>query len=146
MPPDIASIYHVLADIARARRSVRAFLPDRIPDTVLDACFDPAILAPSSHNLEVWRFLDISGRENRTGFASCASISPRLCARRSLLSPLRVLISGARVQKAITRVSAARAATWNSFMPPSLMRRSKDEAARPRASTHGRHAQSVAPA
>ena len=43
----------------RARRSVRAYRPEPIPDAVLEACFDLAILAPTSHNLECWRMIDV---------------------------------------------------------------------------------------
>ncbi len=49
---------HVVA-VMRKRRSVRAYLPERIPDSVLDACFDLAILAPTSHNLECWQMIDM---------------------------------------------------------------------------------------
>ncbi len=45
--------------VAKARRSARSFLPEPIPEAVLTACFDAAICAPSSHNLEIWRFLDV---------------------------------------------------------------------------------------
>jgi nitroreductase len=38
---------------------VRAFLPEPVPDDVLDACFDMAILAPTSHNLECWQMIDV---------------------------------------------------------------------------------------
>jgi nitroreductase len=48
-----------LVAIMRKRRSVRAFLPERIPDSVLNACFDLAILAPTSHNLECWQMVDV---------------------------------------------------------------------------------------
>jgi len=48
-----------LADVMRRRRSVRAFRPEQIPDDVLDACFDLAILAPTSHNLECWQMIDV---------------------------------------------------------------------------------------
>jgi len=46
-----------LAAVMRARRSVRAYLPEEIPESVLDACFDMAILAPTSHNLECWQMI-----------------------------------------------------------------------------------------
>jgi nitroreductase len=59
MIAEIASNYGNFADVARMRRSVRAFLPEPIPDDVLDACFDLAMLAPTSHNLEVWRFFEV---------------------------------------------------------------------------------------
>lgn len=48
------------ADVARGRRSVRAFHPDPIPRSVLEACFDLAIVAPVSHNLECWRFIAVT--------------------------------------------------------------------------------------
>jgi nitroreductase len=48
-----------LVAVMRQRRSVRAYLPERIPDSVLDACFDLAILAPTSHNLECWQMIDV---------------------------------------------------------------------------------------
>lgn len=48
-----------LVAVMRQRRSVRAYLPDRIPDSVLDDCFDLAILAPTSHNLECWQMIEV---------------------------------------------------------------------------------------
>ena len=51
--------------VAEARRSARSFLPGPIPESVLAACFDIAIRAPSSHNLEIWRFLDVRKPETR---------------------------------------------------------------------------------
>lgn len=48
-----------LRRVAGARRSARTILPDPIPPQVLDDCVDIAIQAPSSHNLEVWRFVDV---------------------------------------------------------------------------------------
>ena len=54
-PPSLAALLAIM----RQRRSVRAYSPERIPDSVLDACFDLAILAPTSHNLECWRMIDV---------------------------------------------------------------------------------------
>jgi nitroreductase len=48
-----------LVAIVHRRRSVRAYLPKRVPDSVLNACFDLAILAPTSHNLECWQMIDV---------------------------------------------------------------------------------------
>ena len=48
-----------LAAVMRRRRSVRNYAAEPIPDTVLDACFDMAILAPTSHNLECWQMIDV---------------------------------------------------------------------------------------
>jgi nitroreductase len=57
--PEFEKSFQVFRDIADARRSARSYLPDIIPEEVLQACFDVAIHAPSSHNLEIWRFLDV---------------------------------------------------------------------------------------
>jgi nitroreductase len=51
--------------VVESRRSARSFLPEPIPESVLIACFDLAICAPSSHNLEIWRFLDVRTPETR---------------------------------------------------------------------------------
>lgn len=39
------------------RRSVRDFLPDPVPDDVLQRCLDAALKAPSSSNLQPWEFV-----------------------------------------------------------------------------------------
>jgi nitroreductase len=39
-----------------ARRSVRKFTKDLIPDSVVDDCLDLALLAPNSSNLQTWEF------------------------------------------------------------------------------------------
>jgi nitroreductase len=42
-----------------SRRTVRDFLPDPVPQDVLDRCIDAARLAPSSSNLQPWEFVVI---------------------------------------------------------------------------------------
>ncbi|WP_243384262.1 nitroreductase family protein [Geothrix alkalitolerans] len=42
-----------------SRRTVRDFLPDPVPQEVLDRCLDAARLAPSSSNLQPWEFVVI---------------------------------------------------------------------------------------
>ena len=48
-----------LVAVMRQRRSVRAYLPERIADSVRDDCFDLAILAPTSQNLECWQMIEV---------------------------------------------------------------------------------------
>jgi nitroreductase len=60
---DLACDFEAFAKVVRTRRSVRAYLPEPIPDAVLDACFDLALLAPTSHNLETWQFIDVRNPE-----------------------------------------------------------------------------------
>jgi nitroreductase len=51
--------FEAFAKLVRTRRSVRAYLPQPIPVDVMDACLDLALLAPTSHNLESWQFIDV---------------------------------------------------------------------------------------
>ena len=53
---DQPSTFH---DIVDTRRSVRDYLPDAVPQEVLDRCLDAALKAPSSSNLQHWEFLII---------------------------------------------------------------------------------------
>jgi nitroreductase len=47
------------AELVKARRSVRQFTSEKIPDAVVDACLDLALLAPNSSNLQTWEFYRI---------------------------------------------------------------------------------------
>ncbi len=47
------------------RRSVRDFLPDSVPDEVLQLCLDAARQAPSSSNLQPWEFVIVRSPEAR---------------------------------------------------------------------------------
>jgi nitroreductase len=60
---EIGCDFEAFAKVVRMRRSVRAYLPELIPDAVLDACFELALLAPTSHNLETWQFIDVRSPE-----------------------------------------------------------------------------------
>ncbi len=66
MNGDLAPEFQAFRAVTEARRSARSFLPEPIPESVLTACFDVAIRAPSSHNLEIWRFLDVRQPAMRT--------------------------------------------------------------------------------
>lgn len=68
LPPNLAAF----RQIAYARRSARTFLPEPIPPEVLEQCVDIAIRAPSSQNLEIWRFIDVRN-------AAMRAILNRLC-------------------------------------------------------------------
>ena len=60
---ELACDFEAFAKVVRTRRSVRAYMPEPIPDAVLDACLDLALLAPTSHNLETWQFIDVRSPE-----------------------------------------------------------------------------------
>ena len=56
---DVTCDFDAFSKVVHTRRSVRAYQPEHIPDAVLDACLDLALLAPTSHNLESWQFIDV---------------------------------------------------------------------------------------
>lgn len=63
MPAVHADDFAAFARVVRARRSVRAYLPDPVPQAVVDACLDLALLSPNSHNLEPWQFIAVRDPE-----------------------------------------------------------------------------------
>lgn len=50
-------------DVVRDRRSVRSFLPTRVPDEVIRAVADDARHAPSNANIQPWSVHIVSGRK-----------------------------------------------------------------------------------
>lgn len=54
-------------DLVASRRSIRAFLPDPVPQEVLDRCLDAARLAPSTSNIQPWEFVILRSPEARAG-------------------------------------------------------------------------------
>lgn len=68
-PTPEARAFHAVAE---ARRTVRAFLPDPVPDEVLDRCLESARRAASSSNLQPWEFILLKSAEARAqGNAVC---------------------------------------------------------------------------
>ncbi len=63
--------------VVESRRTVRDFLPDPVPQEVLDRGFDAARLAPSSSNLQPWEFIIIRDPEiRRLANAACLDQLP----------------------------------------------------------------------
>ncbi len=50
-------------DVLRARRSIRSFRSDPIPDAVIDQLLEAASLAPSACNRQPWRFVLVRDRD-----------------------------------------------------------------------------------
>lgn len=59
--PDIAAIARAI----RERRDMRHFLPDPLPDGLLDRLIEAAHLAPSVGYMQPWRFIRITDRDLR---------------------------------------------------------------------------------
>jgi len=52
-----------VSDAVRGRRSIRDFLPDPIPESVLREIFDAARWAPSGSNVQAWKIIAVTGAE-----------------------------------------------------------------------------------
>ncbi len=64
-------------EAVETRRSVRSFLPDPVPQDVLDRALDAALKAPSSSNLQPWRFIVLESPEARAGgIKACLDQAP----------------------------------------------------------------------
>jgi nitroreductase len=85
MAGDLRPEFLAFRAVAEARRSARSFLPELIPEPVLAACFDVAICAPSSHNLEIWRFLDVRDLQTRAALNHLCLDQPQVCEAANLI-------------------------------------------------------------
>lgn len=56
-------------DFLRARRSVREFLPDPIPDSTVERILTTATCGPSAHNRQPWRFVVVKEAQARHDLA-----------------------------------------------------------------------------
>jgi nitroreductase len=64
-------------EAVESRRTIRDFLPDPVPQEVLDRCLDAARLAPSSSNLQPWEFVVIRDPQVRLAAnAACLDQMP----------------------------------------------------------------------
>ncbi len=61
----------------RSRRSVRRFLPEPVPDGVVQRVLETAVYAPSAHNLQPWQFVLLreSGPKRRLAEALTAQMA-----------------------------------------------------------------------
>jgi nitroreductase len=80
---ETALIFHQIVD---SRRSIREFLPDAVPQEVLDRCLDSALKAPSSSNIQHWEFLIIRSPEIRAQ-------ADHICLDQKLLQSAPLLIA-----------------------------------------------------
>lgn len=54
-----------LKDVVAARRSIRKFKPDPVPEEYINELLEAARLAPSGSNLQPWRFVVVTSEEMR---------------------------------------------------------------------------------
>lgn len=62
--------------LVEARRSVRKFTAEKIPDSVVEDCLDLALLAPNSSNLQTWEFYRIVTPEIKKEIARACFSQP----------------------------------------------------------------------
>ena len=60
---------HPLTSILRKRQSIRRFLPNPVPVETIDAILELAVLAPSAHNRQPWRFAVLRSPAIKAGLA-----------------------------------------------------------------------------
>jgi len=61
-----------LKDAILQRHSVRSFRSDSIPEVILEEILRLTLLAPSSYNLQPWRFILVKKPENKAKLQACA--------------------------------------------------------------------------
>ncbi|MFE9635741.1 nitroreductase family protein [Streptomyces sp. NPDC006463] len=66
-----------VAEAIRTRRTVRHYLPDPIPQSMLDELLDLAVEAPTSWNLQDRSIVAVSGDEGRAGLAWATGGQPQ---------------------------------------------------------------------
>lgn len=63
-------------DLVNARRSVRKFTSEKIPDHIVDECLDMALLAPNSSNLQTWEFYRLKSEQIKKDVAYACFSQP----------------------------------------------------------------------
>ena len=64
-------------DVVRGRRSVRRFLPDPLPDEIVERVLEAGLWAPSPHGTQPWRFAVLRSRPARERLADAMAESWR---------------------------------------------------------------------
>ena len=59
-------------DVIRARRSIRAYKSEPIPEEVLERVMEAARLAPSGKNLQPWKFILVRDRDKKMQLAEAS--------------------------------------------------------------------------
>ena len=62
--------------LVEARRSVRKFTSEKIPDLIVDDCIDLALMAPNSSNLQTWEFYRITTEQIKKDVAYACFSQP----------------------------------------------------------------------
>jgi nitroreductase len=63
-------------ELVNARRSIRKFTDEKIPDHIVEACLDLALLAPNSSNLQTWEFYRLKSQQVKKDVAFACFSQP----------------------------------------------------------------------
>jgi nitroreductase len=63
-------------ELVNARRSIRKYTAEKIPDHIVDACIDLALLAPNSSNLQTWEFYRMTSDNLKKELAAACFSQP----------------------------------------------------------------------
>ena len=91
-------------NLIRSRRSVRRFLPDPVPQPVIEHLLETGTFAPSAHNRQPWRFAVLTAPEAKTRLASAMAADFR---RDLLADGLSSLEAETQVARSHTRICEA---------------------------------------
>lgn len=72
-PVTDAKAFHVVVD---SRRSVRVYADDLIPDSVMKACMDAALKAPTSSNLQTWEIHHVVDSKKKAALVEACLSQP----------------------------------------------------------------------
>ena len=88
-----------------ARRSVRAYRPDPVPDDVFNRVMDAARLAPSAKNIQPWKFIIVRDAQLRAELATA-------CNNQQYLAQAPIVICGCAIESICYRGMGG---YWNSW-------------------------------
>lgn len=79
-------------ELVRKRRSIRRFLPRKVPRELIKSCLEAARLAPSAENVQPWRFLVLDEPERIRTFGEQAFSGIYRFTRWALKAPVLVVM------------------------------------------------------
>jgi F420 biosynthesis protein FbiB-like protein len=97
---------HTLYDLILTRRSIRRYLPDRVPDALIARLLDAAVWAPSAHNRQPWRFCVVTTSETKRALADAMGERLRADLARDGVSPEVIDADAGRSYQRITGAPA----------------------------------------
>lgn len=93
-----------LLKIIKGRRSIREFLPEKVPAKRIRELIEAARWAPSAHNAQPWRFFLLDGEEEKERLAEAMAGAFRRVLKKDRHPDAEI---GSRVRKSVLRLRAA---------------------------------------